>query len=176
MPPGSTDAPHLLHHPVGARWPAPDLFLDDIFGGAQHADTRLCQRASSGDDHVRLVRILSARPNGAICCETCISSLEARKPYTAVSYTWGSQLKNRPIILDNHRHLVTENMWRFLNHAAQLGRHFPGSGWLWIDALSIDQRSIRERAYQSASCLVSLEVRSALLYGWGQPTTIVARP
>jgi len=149
MQPASTDAPHLLHSPSGARWPASDLFVDGIFGGTQHADTRLCQRASPGGGHVRLVRILSsARPNGAISCETCISSLTAGKPYTAVSYTWGSQLTHRPIILDGHRRLVTENLWRFLNHVVRLGRDFPGSGWLWIDALSIDQRSPRERAYQ----------------------------
>ena len=141
--------PHLLHEPLGARWPASDLFVDDAFEGGQHADTRLCQQASPGGDHVRLVRILSsARPNGAICCETCISSLTAGKPYTAVSYTWGSQLTHRPIILDGCRRLVTENLWRFLNHAVRLGRDFPGSGWIWIDALSIDQRSPRERAYQ----------------------------
>ncbi|GAB7335933.1 hypothetical protein MBLNU13_g08180t1 [Cladosporium sp. NU13] len=148
MPPGPTDAPHLLHHPVGAQWPASDLFVDDTFRGRQHADARLCQRASPGGDHVRLVRILSARPNRCICCETCISTLGGDKQYTAVSYAWGSQITHRPIILDGRRHFVTESLWRFLNHVVRLGRRFPGSGWLWIDALSIDQRSPRERAYQ----------------------------
>lgn len=148
MQPGSTDAHQLLHHLVGAQWPASDLFIDDTFGERQHADTRLCQRASPGGDHVRLVRVLSARPNGAICCETCISSLDERKPYTAVSYAWGSQLKHRSIILDGRQHLVTESLWRFLKQAVALGRNSLGSGWLWIDALSIDQRSPRERAYQ----------------------------
>lgn len=148
MQSASTDVPHLLHGPFGARWPASELFVDDIFEEEQHADTRLCQRASPGGDPVRLVRILSARPDGAICCETCISSLDERKPYAAISYTWGSRLTDRPIILDGRKHFVTENLWRFLSHAVRLGRNFPGSGWLWIDALSIDQRSPRERAYQ----------------------------
>lgn len=148
MQPCSTDAHQLLHHLVGAQWPASDLFIDDTFGERQHADTRLCQRASPGGDHVRLVRVLSARPNGAICCETCISPLDEREPYTAVSYAWGSQLKHRSIILDGRQHLVTESLWRFLKQAVALGRNSPGSGWLWIDALSIDQRSPRERAYQ----------------------------
>lgn len=143
--------PSSTHHePVHGLWPAEDLFSDDALGGQQHADERLCQRtpgAPSGD-HVRLVRILSARPNGPICCETCISSLEAPEPYSAVSYAWGSPLVHCPILLDGRQHLVTKNLWRFLNHAGRSGRNFPGSGWLWIDALSIDQRSLRERAYQ----------------------------
>lgn len=144
MPPSWTDAPH---DPIGTLWPASDVFTDDTFEGQPPADTRLCQRAPVGD-HIRLVRILSARPNGAICCETCISPLDTPQQYTAVSYVWGSQLKHRPVILDGRQHLVTENLWRFLDHAVALDSQFPGAGWLWIDALSIDQRTPRERAYQ----------------------------
>ena len=147
MRPSATDVPHLLHDPVGALWPASDVFVDDTFQGQHHAETRLCQRVPVGD-HVRLVRILSARPDGAICCETCISPLDASEQYTAVSYTWGSRLKHRPLILDGRQHLVAENLWRFLKHAVALGVCSPASGWLWIDALSIDQRNLRERAYQ----------------------------
>jgi hypothetical protein len=144
MTPSWTDAPH---DPTGTLWPATDPFIDDTFEGQPAADTRLCQRAPVGD-HIRLVRILSARPNGVMCCETCVSPLDAPQQYTAVSYAWGSQLKHHPVILDGRQHLVTENLWRFLNHAVALDSNFSGSGWLWIDALSIDQRTPRERAYQ----------------------------
>jgi hypothetical protein len=150
MPPGSTEVLHVLHDPGDALWPASDVFTDDTFGRQEIADTRLCQRPSGapGGDHVRLVRVSFVQPDGVMCCETCVTSLDPPEQYTAVSYTWGSSLLQRPLILDGRQHLVTEGLWRFLKHAVGLGKHFPGSGWLWIDALSIDQRSPRERAYQ----------------------------
>lgn len=38
---------------------------------------------------------------------------------------------------------VTQNLWRFLKQASK-----TQFGWLWIDALSIDQHSPEERSHQ----------------------------
>lgn len=133
-----------------ALWPSIDVFSDDTFGTMGNGDTRLCQRPPGAPvgDYVRLVRVSLVRSDGIVCCETCISSLSPPKRYTAISYAWGSPRTQRSIILDGRQHLVTESLWRFLKHAEGLGKHSPGSGWLWIDALSIDQRSPLERTYQ----------------------------
>ena len=150
MPQSSTVVLHGVHDPDNALWPASDVFSDDTFGTQDNGDTRLCQRPPGAPvgDHVRLVRVSSVRPDGILCCETCISSLDYPETYTAISYTWGSPLAHRLVVLDGREHLVTENLWRFLKHAVGSEKYRPGSGWLWIDALSIDQRSPRERTYQ----------------------------
>ncbi|KAK5693342.1 hypothetical protein LTR17_025093 [Elasticomyces elasticus] len=100
-------------------------------------------------DNIRLVRILPALP-GVSCtdlmCTTKAYLLDEAPEYTALSYTWGAITTDCYILLDGRHFTVRRNLHRFLSHA----RKAAGccSGWLWIDALSIDQCNIEERSHQ----------------------------
>lgn len=104
-------------------------------------------------DEIRLVRISEHGIDGAkgiIRCTTCIVPRHRKTEYTAVSYTWGSPIaldRRYRIKLDDREILLSKNLWRFLEHGRDARRALP-SGWLWIDALSIDQHSPWERSHQ----------------------------
>jgi len=101
-----------------------------------------------GSKRIRLVRLIPGPPGSIIGCEVGMCFLEQSPSYTAVSYTWGSPLGFRDILVGSQPHSVPKNLWRFLDQARKL----PGSdrlaGWLWIDALSIDQSDPQEKLNQ----------------------------
>lgn len=151
-------------------WPMSDVFSDDSFGVHKATDPRLCKQPPGEvvNDHIRLVRISLVRSDGLICCETYISRLDTPEQYAALSYTWGSPLAQCPILLDGRRHLVPRGLWRFLERAGELDKELPKHRWLWIDALSIDQRSPHERAYQ-VSIMASIFWKAKQVIVWLGP-------
>jgi hypothetical protein len=66
--------------------------------------------------------------------------------YTALSYMWGEAIADRTIILHGKHFPVRKNLWDFLDRARK--DHFEG--FLWIDALCIDQAKVGERNHQVA--------------------------
>jgi hypothetical protein len=93
-----------------------------------------------------LIKIRAGRSDDMIECDTKVCFLSEAGDYTALSYTWGRPVERRDIIVDMQPRLVTVNLWRFLWQARQLPERF--SGWLWIDALSIDQSDPWEKMEQ----------------------------
>jgi ankyrin repeat protein len=99
-----------------------------------------------GHDCIRLLRILSVSSTPGIRCKLEEFSLNQAPPYTALSYTWGSQHGVHQIYVNNDSLLVPKNLWRFLNHARDLAGDL--SGWIWCDMLSINQVNLAERGHQ----------------------------
>jgi hypothetical protein len=98
------------------------------------------------NDHIRLLRILPASSTTEIRCQLDEFSLMENPPYTALSYTWGSQYGIHRIYINDHPLLIPTNLWRFLTHARDLPQEF--SGWIWCDMLSINQVDLAERGHQ----------------------------
>lgn len=122
-------------------WPAADTFTDDSIA------RRTVQTCSElGSQRVRLIKIRPGYPGDVIECDTKVCFLSEAGEYTALSYTWGRPVERCCIIVDEQPRLVTVNLWRFLCQARKLPRQF--SGWLWIDALSIDQSDPWEKLEQ----------------------------
>lgn len=67
-----------------------------------------------------------------------------RVEYQAVSYTWGDPPANHIIELNGTSFSVRRNLWAFLRQARANGV----TGFLWIDAICIDQTTIGERNHQ----------------------------
>lgn len=67
-----------------------------------------------------------------------------RIQYQALSYTWGEPGANRDIVLDCHLFSVRKNLWDFLDMA----RKSEVDGYLWIDALCINQATTKEKSHQ----------------------------
>jgi hypothetical protein len=112
---------------------------------------------------VRVVTIRAStisRDSSRIACDFHLLDLETKllrqssttsrtaKPvgYTALSYTWGDATPLQTINLDGKPFTVRKNLWDFLNRA----REDCFSGYLWIDALCIDQSRVGERNHQVA--------------------------
>lgn len=67
-------------------------------------------------------------------------------PYTALSYAWGDASNEKQILLDNLLVPVTANPHEALMHL----RDGYADITIWIDALCINQDSLRERGHQFA--------------------------
>lgn len=112
-----------------------------------------------GVGYIRCVRILPSFTNG-IHCETRIFQPGTSVPYKALSYAWRDNAAadsnvtshiwpgfgQDSIIVDDRKRSVGFNLYEFLERASRLPQEF--SGWLWIDALCIDQSDAEERTRQ----------------------------
>ena len=98
--------------------------------------------------NIRLFRILNDNPEGSpiIRCELHVVPVDAEEIYTAVSYVWGSSEQTHEVVLDGKPFGVAKNLHQLLTELAR--RRY--SGFLWIDALCIDQSNILERNHQVA--------------------------
>lgn len=94
------------------------------------------------------IRLLELLPDGStsITCALRIARLDDLPPYMAVSYVWGSPDVTYEIIVDGRPLSVRQNIWNLLERLYR-ERH---QGYLWIDAICIDQSSNAERSHQVA--------------------------
>jgi hypothetical protein len=91
---------------------------------------------------IRLVRIdpqLSS--TGLIQCQMRHSTIDSE--YTCLSYVWGQPDIGYEIVINEQLYTVRRNLLDFLRAARK-----KDLGWLWIDALCIDQANVTERTLQ----------------------------
>jgi len=100
-------------------------------------------RLDSGNSaNIRLLKLRFDNTSSSIKCEVISSSLNCKAHYTAVSYLWGGASAG-----DKGRAVpVRHNLWRLLHQLTE--EHYEG--FLWIDALCIQQTNIAERNHQVA--------------------------
>ena len=79
-------------------------------------------------------------------CKLHVVSLEEESAYVALSYTWGVPEATGEIMLDGEVVTIRKNLWDFLHEARR--RRFVG--FIFVDALSIDQANFQERNHQVA--------------------------
>ena len=95
----------------------------------------------------RTIRLLCVHPaksmDDPIICDMHQAQLDCRRPYAALSYTWGDPILNRHIICDGLSLPVTQHLDTAL-------RRFRATTWwmIWVDAVCIDQSNIPERNQQ----------------------------
>jgi len=95
--------------------------------------------------HIRLIRLLPSKHYEApIHCEIFRASLNRNPDYEALSYAWGDPKITSPVYLEGVRSHVTTNLGQALRHL----RYEDRERILWVDALSINQRDVRERNSQ----------------------------
>jgi hypothetical protein len=103
--------------------------------------------------YIRYIRILPTEsPDGELRFETSIrrSPSPRRFCYSAISYSWGDPTPSNRIVVDGQERMIAKNLWHFLRQVERTRtaiRHWV-VGWLWIDALCIDQSDARERTHQ----------------------------
>ena len=98
------------------------------------------------DDEIRLLEHVSGSKDGQLCFILNVYKRNAAPPYTALSYTWGTEPADHLMYLNNKPFLVRPNLWQCL---CRLQEHLGWSrGNLWIDAICVNQSNVRERNSQ----------------------------
>ena len=153
-------------------YPAVDVFSHGSDDAAQQqGNSPYTSTPDLREGHIRLIQLGVDVPTGNIHCTTRIFPLQERPSYTALSYAWGplrASESRYKILLDGRERLLHKNLWDFLQQASQ-----RRPGWLWIDALSIEQRRAEERSHQVG--IMSSLTRSAPSSGWVVLITAVTR-
>ena len=111
---------------------------------------------------IRLLRIFPRLSNdGYIQCEIWHDSVKAS--YTCLSYVWGSEKIQRPILVNGKLLSVRENLYDFMRVARS--KYANSQQTLWIDALCIDQDSVYEKNHQVAQ-MGSIYANSVEVISW----------
>lgn len=105
-------------------------------------------RLNAGNSaNIRLLRLRHDSTPDSIECELTSSSLDCGTDYTAVSYVWGDASAGvRSVLLNGRPIPVGHNLWTLLLHLTK-EQH---KGYLWIDALCIQQTNVAEKNHQVA--------------------------
>lgn len=92
---------------------------------------------------IRLLQILPGSRDSNIQCEISHRPL-VNNGHVCLSYMWGSNEFSRTILVNGRELLIHRNLWCFLAAARRMDIFEP----LWIDAICIDQQSLKERNHQ----------------------------
>jgi hypothetical protein len=95
---------------------------------------------------IRLLKIVPSHNDSNIIEQEMCHFNQSDQPYRALSYTWGSAMLQRDILINSKHFSVRQNLWSFLQ--TQRADDEGYSGWYWIDALCIDQSDTLERNHQ----------------------------
>jgi hypothetical protein len=111
------------------------------------------------DASIRLVQ-LDIGPSQHISVNLGVYALKTAPPFTALSYTWGGEVRSQFINLHGTPFRVTPNLEAFLLEAKrrieaisankELDEKRWNGGWLWIDSICIDQSNASEKNVQVA--------------------------
>ena len=94
---------------------------------------------------IRVLHLFPGKPLEQVSCTLSLANLDAlEQPYQAISYVWGDSIQHHHIRLNNFPFEVRSNLYHILCAFRRLDRTVT----LWIDALCIDQSSLKERNHQ----------------------------
>lgn len=114
----------------------------------------------------RSIRLLLLHPDrsesGHIECT--LRDATVNDDYVCLSYVWGQPDKGYTVIINGRPLCVRINLYRFLQQARK-----KDLGWLWIDALCIDQENLAERTHQVQQ-MGSIYSRASRVISWLGPS------
>jgi hypothetical protein len=95
--------------------------------------------------HIRLLKILQGGFNQQVVCQMSTWPAADAPMYDAISYTWGDPDATTTIIINGKQKIVRRNCEYGLQQVSEVSQ-----GWLWLDALSINQDDNEEKGHQVA--------------------------
>lgn len=95
-----------------------------------------------------------------------------RPKYNAVSYTWGNEADQQPIVIDDRSFLVTKNLYKAL---ICLQQQSVTEYVFWVDAICINQDDIAERNRQ-LTIMPYIYERAKLVVIWLRNDELISPP
>ncbi|KAF7918562.1 hypothetical protein BELL_0210g00020 [Botrytis elliptica] len=96
-------------------------------------------------DGTRLLHLLPGSSTQQPRCSLKHVNFGGRPKYNAVSYTWGNEANQKPIVIEDRYFLVTGNLYKAL---ICLQQQSATEYVLWVDAICINQDDVAERNRQ----------------------------
>jgi hypothetical protein len=140
----------------------------------------LYQPLDTSRRQIRLVEIFpatSANDTEPVQCRLTVKYLDNAPPYLALSYVWGDATITQDIILNGMPRSVTTNLAAALWHFRKFGmpgetesemRQVGSDQFLWIDAICINQKDLRERS-DEIQLMGTIFSRAAAVVAWLGP-------
>ena len=136
---------------------------------ADSGDTLLFPELDSGPDSFRLLRLLPSLTEGAplSCLLFSATRVEWKDKYVAASYVCGSPIPKETIYINGSKYHVGLNVFAFLHALEQYCKltDLCMGMVIWIDAICIDQRSLKERNHQ-VSMMRNIFQNAEATYSW----------
>lgn len=112
---------------------------DRVSSDTIHSTSQNYERLRPGE--IRLLRLLPAEFDLESIAASLATFMHGASPkYTAISYAWGDRKRISTIHIDGKATPVTTSLW----HALMALRRNDEPVWIWVDALSINQRDVDE--------------------------------
>ncbi|KAK5126974.1 hypothetical protein LTR85_008332 [Meristemomyces frigidus] len=124
----------------------------------------------SAKRQIRLIKLLPPEGQADAVSLKCLiktQSLDSTSKYDAISYSWGSAEDPRVINVGGQQIPITKNLHAALTTLQQTN---AAKGWLWIDAISINQEDIQERNAQ-VPLMKDIFSRAETVHVWLGPET-----
>ena len=110
------------------------------------ATTSSIYRALPSTTSTRLVVLLPGARDSPVCVNLEVVDLHRKPDYEAVSYTWGDTDDQQTIYVNGRPVQIRKNLHAFLIRL----RHHERRRSVWVDAVSISQDDLDEKAQQVA--------------------------
>jgi len=135
---------------------------DELRGSFSQSDSAAFtyERLDPVRKEIRLLHIKNLMPDGLIECVLTHVSLMDQPTYRALSYCWGEESPKKQILLNGFLIDIRANLYSALWHIASNGNHT-----VWVDALSINQDDLGERADQ-IQCMKYIYHKAETVLAW----------
>ncbi|TGO19830.1 hypothetical protein BTUL_0002g00750 [Botrytis tulipae] len=123
-------------------------------------------------DGIRLLHLLPGNCTQQPRCFLKHAIFGERPKYNAVSYTWGNEADQQPIVIDDRSFLVTKNLYKAL---ICLQQQSVTEYVFWVDAICINQDDIAERNRQ-LTIMPYIYERAKLVVIWLRNDELISPP
>jgi hypothetical protein len=124
------------------------------------------QALDASRQQIRLIKLHNNDLDNALApnirCELTTHDLDTAPVYIALSYVWGPPQPTQTIYLDGKAFTVRQNLYEFLH---TFRTQHSNDCLIWIDQISIDQGSIRERNHQ-VQLMSTIYTRCKFVIAW----------
>ena len=126
------------------------------------------------------IRVLKPRSFEELSFDLSHVKLKKNPKYSALSYTWGSNILNRQILLNGHPFWITESLYLALQQFQQgldsKRLQYPLKGLFWVDAICVNQNTsteaLQERGTQVFMMTTIYEKAKTVFVWLGPPEDI----
>jgi hypothetical protein len=101
---------------------------------------------NADSDYIRLLRLKSANPGRGNDFELRTFRLKHCPSYFALSYAWGSVIRDCPLCVDGKGLFISSNLLHGLNELECISQF--ANKWFWVDQICINQEDVKERSHQ----------------------------